>query len=119
VQQKKRLKRFFSNINNILLTLSFSNRILKKVVALFYRKLQHFVCTLVKWLIGYRYREIDKKAGNCMKEPRRFKEAMYKKTSSIKTLLLLVAIALVAGLFIWLQIQPDPTQETIEKDPIV
>ena len=84
----------------------------------FYKKLQLFVCTLVKWVIGYRYREIHKKAGNCMKEPRRFKEDIFKKTSSIKTLILLVAIALVAGLFIWLQIQPDPTKETVEKEPI-
>ncbi len=54
-----------------------------------------------------------------MKEPRRFKESIFKKTSSIKTLILLMAITLVAGLFFWLQIQPDPTQETVEKEPIV
>lgn len=59
-----------------------------------------------------------------MDQPKRFKEPVPKKPSSkkastIKTLILLLAISLIAGLFIWLQFSPKPVEEAIEKEPKV
>jgi len=57
-------------------------------------------------------------------QPKRYKEPTPKKPSSkkastIKTLILLLAISLIAGLFIWLQFFPKPVEEAIEKEPKV
>jgi serine protease Do len=57
-------------------------------------------------------------------KPKRYKEPVPKKPSSkkastIKTLILLLAISLIAGLFIWLQFSPKPVEEAIEKEPKV
>ncbi|QBP42030.1 S1C family serine protease [Paenisporosarcina antarctica] len=59
-----------------------------------------------------------------MDQPKRYKEPVPKKPSSkkastIKTLILLLAISLIAGLFIWLQFFPKPVEEAIEKEPKV
>ena len=54
-----------------------------------------------------------------MKEPKRYNEPISKKRSSIKTVILLLAIALVAGFMLWLQFAPKPIEESKEKPPEV
>jgi len=54
-----------------------------------------------------------------MKEPKRYNEPTPRKASSIKTVILLLAIALVAGFVLWLQFAPKPVEESKEEPPKV
>ncbi|MGB5946765.1 trypsin-like peptidase domain-containing protein [Paenisporosarcina sp.] len=54
-----------------------------------------------------------------MKEPKRYNEPTPRKASSIKTVILLLAIALVAGFMLWLQFAPKPVEESKEEPPKV
>ena len=54
-----------------------------------------------------------------MKEPKRYNGPISKKRSSMKTVILLLAIALVAGFMLWLQFAPKPIEESKEKPPEV
>ncbi len=50
-----------------------------------------------------------------MKEPKRYNEPTSRKASSIKTVIILLAIALVAGFMLWLQFAPKPVEESKEE----
>lgn len=72
--------------------------------------------------MGYRleveellYKKNERKR-DYMKEPRRFKELNSNKASSIKTILLLLAIFIVAGIFTWLQFFPKSEEEAIVQE---
>lgn len=54
-----------------------------------------------------------------MAKPKRYNEPSSRKASSIKTVILLLAIALVAGFMLWLQFAPKPVEESKEEPPRV
>ena len=54
-----------------------------------------------------------------MEVPKRYNESSSRKASSIKTGILLLAIALVAGFMLWLQFAPKPVEESKEEPPRV